>query len=95
MQLAARQAGYDMQALRARQLQPSDFESFDLIVGMDAENLADIERMRPSGNATRALGLADYVEDADHIPDPYYTGEFDDVLRLIERSVDALIAAET
>lgn len=94
MQLAARTAGYDMSALRARQLRAEDFDDFDLILGMDAENLANIEMLRPMGNATPVRNLAYYASDADldEVPDPYYTRDFDGALRLIERCVDGLLA---
>ncbi|MEO1239463.1 MAG: low molecular weight protein-tyrosine-phosphatase, partial [Pseudomonadota bacterium] len=36
-----RRNGYDLKHLRARQFQPSDFTRFDLILGMDADNIND------------------------------------------------------
>ena len=43
MQVAAGQKGYNLSELRARQIDPSDFDTFDLIVAMDAQNKAEIE----------------------------------------------------
>ncbi len=94
MQAAAAPAGFPMRDLRARQFQEEDFERFDLILGMDANNLADIEDLRPPGAQTRVCGLADYVDSVDHVPDPYYTRDFGSAVRLIEDCVDALVAAE-
>lgn len=94
MQAAAAAVGYPMQDLRARQFLTADFDRYDLILGMDGDNLADIEDMRPEGNVTTVKCLADYVDDADHVPDPYYTRDFDGALRLVERCVAALIDAE-
>ncbi len=93
MQDVARSAGYEMGNLKARQISVEDFERFDLLIGMDAGNLADIESIRPEGSTTPLKCLADFVDDADHIPDPYYTRDFEFAFQLIERSVLALKTA--
>ncbi|MEO9898601.1 MAG: low molecular weight protein-tyrosine-phosphatase [Paracoccaceae bacterium] len=95
MQLAANAKGYAMDDLRARQLSVEDFRAFDLILGMDAENLSDLKSFEPADGTARIACFTDYVADADHVPDPYYTRDFDGVLGLIERCADAMIAAET
>ena len=91
MQDAARARGYEMSDLRARQFVAADFERFDLIVGMDAENIATIERLRPAGNDTAVALLAPYAGTGeDTVPDPYYTRDFDGALDLVERAVAGL-----
>ncbi|MEM7318816.1 MAG: low molecular weight protein-tyrosine-phosphatase [Pseudomonadota bacterium] len=92
MQQAARRRGYDLSELRARQFVPGDFEAFDLILGMDTKNLAAIEALRPSGNATQVRLLTDFApqSDADHVPDPYHTRDFDGALDLIEVAAQGL-----
>ncbi len=94
MQAAALQRGYDLSGLRARQLGVADFDNFDLIIGMDAENIADTERLRPAGNTTPVRLFTDYAPEtgADHVPDPYYTRDFDGALALIETASNGLIA---
>ncbi|WP_106743654.1 low molecular weight protein-tyrosine-phosphatase [Yoonia maritima] len=79
MQDAAGQRGYDLSPLRARQFTAADFDAFDLIVAMDRQNRADIERLRPSGNNTPVRLMA-----AQNVPDPYYTRDFDGCLDIIE-----------
>ena len=79
MQEAAGQRGYDLSPLRARQFTAADFDAFDLIVAMDLQNRADIERLRPSGNDTPVRLMA-----AQDVPDPYYTRDFDGCLDIIE-----------
>lgn len=85
MQAAARSRGVAMDDLRARQFIARDFEQFDLIIGMDADNIADMERMRPAGNRTRLQLFTDFApaSGAAAVPDPYYTRNFDGVLDLI------------
>ena len=87
MQDAAKARGIDLSALRARQFTISDFEDFDLIVAMDRQNKADIERLRPAGNATPAQLMA-----ATDVPDPYYTRDFDGALDMIEAAARRLLA---
>ena len=94
MQQAARRRGLDLGGLRARQFTPADFSRFDLILGMDVDNIADIEAQRPQGNATPVRLLTDFAPEtgATHVPDPYYTRDFDGALDLIETAVEGLRA---
>lgn len=94
MQDAALARGYDFSDLRARQFSAADFERFDLIIGMDAENIANIEVLRPDGNTTRVHVFTDYAPDSGmtEVPDPYYTRDFDGALDLIEACARGLKA---
>ncbi len=94
MQKAARARGYDLSRLRARQFSAVDFDRFDLIIGMDADNLARIEALRPAGSDTTVAVFTDYAPEAgyDHVPDPYYTRDFDQTLDLVEQASRGLIA---
>ncbi|WP_170417924.1 low molecular weight protein-tyrosine-phosphatase [Ruegeria atlantica] len=91
---AARSRGIELDDLRARQFMAEDFDKFDLIIGMDADNIADIVAMRPAGNETPVRLLTDFAPHlgSDHIPDPYYTRDFDGALDLIEAAVEGLDA---
>ncbi|MDH2245018.1 low molecular weight phosphotyrosine protein phosphatase [Pseudomonas sp. GD03855] len=92
---AAGRRGYQLAALRARQVQPEDFERFDLILAMDHDNMAYLRAMRPPhGRADLDLMLRRYGLEADVVPDPYYGGPdgFEEVLDLIEKACDGLLA---
>lgn len=95
MQDAARMRGYDLSDLRARQFTPDDFDRFDLIIAMDATNHADIEALRPAGSQTPVRLMTEYAPDMgmDHVPDPYYTRDFDEALDLIETAAGGLKAS--
>ena len=90
---AAASRGYDISGLRARQFVREDFDTYDLILAMDGENLNDIERQRPSGNLTP---LRKFMAEAGgaNVPDPYYHGGFDRVLDMIETGAKALLDQE-
>lgn len=94
MQTAARDRGYDLSDLRARQFVAADFERFDLIVGMDGSNVDNMERLRPAGNETPVRLFTDYAPEsgANEVPDPYYTRDFDGALDLVERCARGLVA---
>lgn len=95
MRAAASKRGYDMSDLRARQFTRQDFDSFDLIVVMDGDNLRDVEALRPDGNTTPVKLFTDYAPEtgADHVPDPYYTRDFDGALDLVELCARGLLAS--
>lgn len=92
---AARLRGYDLDALRARQVCREDFSRFDLILAMDRSNLLDLQAIRPRESAAELdLYLRRYALEEDEVPDPYYGGEegFERVLDLLERASDELLA---
>lgn len=90
---AASARGIDLTPLRARQFTRRDFLDFDLIIAMDADNLDTIERLRPEGAKTPVRLFTDYAPEADmdHVPDPYYTRDFDGALDLIETCAAGLL----
>ena len=93
---AARRRGFDLSAQRARQVQPQDFERFDLLLAMDHANLAHLQRCGPPQQQHRLRLLTDFQlrHNSPVIPDPYYGNAqgFDHVLDLIEDACDGLLA---
>lgn len=86
---AAATRGYDLSALRARQVGAGDFQRFDYILAMDEQNLRDLARLRPpASRAELALFLSYGDQGAREVPDPYYgEGEgFERVLDLVENA---------
>jgi len=95
-QRAARARGYDLSALRARQLIAEDFRRFDLLLAMDEDNLRDMRAVAPRGLEARArLFLSWMPERGRSVPDPYYGGPegFETVLDLAEHGSRALFVA--
>ena len=85
----AKTRGYDLSTLRARQVRPSDFEEFDLILAMDRGHLRALERMAPPAHRHK---VRLFVAGAD-VPDPYYGGPegFEKVLDLVEATCRDLL----
>lgn len=96
MRVHARPRGYEL-THRARKIQSSDFEDFDLIVGMDAANVDDLRELAPSPQQMdKVVMMGDYIRrfpHHDYVPDPYYEGSegFELVLDLLEDSCDNLL----
>lgn len=93
---AAARRGYDLSALRARVVEPADFERFDLILAMDRENLKALRRRAPTQAHQRLRLFLEFAPDPDaqDVPDPYYGGPngFEEVLDLIEGTTRGLLA---
>jgi len=86
----ALQRGYDLSALRARQVERADFERFDLVLAMDAANMAALRRVHPEVGPDRLRLLMSFAtrHHAEEVPDPYY-GEGDGFERVLDYVEDA------
>lgn len=83
--------GITTSGMKARQLRTSDLE-FDYIVCMDSSNVTNtIEMLRAEGNAKvfRFLDLTPHKKD---VPDPWYTGDFQETYELCVEGCEALLA---
>ena len=91
------EAGYDSSRHRARQFGPTWHEEYDLVLAMDAQNLADVVSTRSTtGEERRVLLFRDFdpVEPGGEVPDPYYGGHagFEEVLTMVERTAATIVA---
>ncbi len=88
MRIHARRRGIEL-THRCRQVTADDFDNFDLVIGMDASNIANLRRIAPSPEAEEKIhAMAEYFNPStpwDHVPDPYYEGSegFELVLDLL------------
>ena len=86
----AQTRGYDLSAVRARQVHASDFHEFDLILAADEVNLRELRRRCPQELHPRLRLFLDDIA----LPDPYY-GEsdgFEKVLDLVEKQAVLLVS---
>lgn len=92
---AAASRGYDLSALRGRQVALEDFERFDHILAMDRDNLDNLRRMCPARHAEKVRLFLEFSDafDEREVPDPYYGGAqgFEHVLDLVEDAARGLI----
>lgn len=94
-QAAALRRGYDMSLLRARVVEPADFERFDLVLAMDENNYAVLRQRAPAAYRERVKLFLDFAPDCgmSEVPDPYYGGPagFEHVLDLVEEASRGLL----
>ena len=94
---AARRRGYELAALRARQVRATDFVDFDHVLAMDHANLAELRRLAPANSRCHVGLFLEYAPEcgSDVVPDPYHGGveEFERVLDLCEAGARALLRA--
>ncbi len=86
--------GISTQGMKAQQIKPIDYETFDYIIGMDNENLYNLSRLAPKHDYDdKFYLLLDQVEKSTtrEVPDPYYTGNFQLTHSLIDEATDAWI----
>lgn len=94
IEIAARN-GIDISTQRARKVAPDDFERFDLILGMDSSNVADLRAHAPGLRSGRIHLFLDYAGGHQRdIPDPYYGGPdgFAKVYRMIREASEAMLS---
>ncbi|MDD9892195.1 MAG: low molecular weight phosphotyrosine protein phosphatase [Gammaproteobacteria bacterium] len=91
-QKTAKQRGYEMSHLRARQVCAEDFQRFDWILAADQSNLNNLKRIAPQDGHAKLGLIQDFSSQPDWIgedvPDPYYGGQdgFSDVLNRLENA---------
>ncbi|MDF2923415.1 MAG: low molecular weight phosphotyrosine protein phosphatase [Paenibacillaceae bacterium] len=77
----------------ARQVAEKDFRDHHYIVAMDAANMSDLQEFAPAGHQARVALLMDYVagREGTGVPDPYYTGNFQEVYDMVDAGCEALL----
>jgi protein-tyrosine phosphatase len=82
----------------ARRVDAADFEEFDLLLAMDAENASALRRLAPDAAGREKVRLLREFDPAAagaalEVPDPYYgaAGGFEEVLDLVEAACAGLL----
>lgn len=85
--------GIGTEGMEGRQLTEADVKEFDYIIAMDAENLGEVHRLTGYDQTAYTARLLDFVSESDvaDVPDPFYTGNFDEVYDLIEEGCRRLL----
>ena len=77
----------------ARQLRRSDYEDYDLLIGMDGENLRNMHRVFGGDPAGKISLLMDYTDRPRPVADPWYTDDFEATWRDVSEGCAALLDA--
>ena len=91
--------GYDPSRHQAQLFEPSAFAEHDLVLAMDAANLREVLALaHDDADRERVMMFRAFDPQAGDdldVPDPFYgaQGGFDEVLAIVERTCDTLVAA--
>lgn len=80
------------EGIRARQVEKNDLMEFDYIIAMDKQNVSDVQKL---GLGNGYIGrLSDFVPDSswEDVPDPYFTGNFEEVYDLVKDGCERLLS---
>jgi protein-tyrosine phosphatase len=96
MKSIAWRRGYQLNSISRRIKPEVDFEYFDLIVGMDDQNIRDLNRMTSNWRHREKIRkMTDYcsIVQASSVPDPYYGDirDYELVLDILEDACEGLI----
>jgi len=96
MKSVAGKRGYRLDSI-ARRINPEiDFDQFDLVIGMDDQNVRDLNRMAPNGKLKEKIRkMTDYCTNNRYtsVPDPYYgeTRDYELVIDILEDACEGLL----
>lgn len=69
--------GISCEGKTARQMTRSDYDRFDLLVGMDEWNIRNMKRIAGGDPDRKIFKMLDFTSRHGDVADPWYTGNFD------------------
>lgn len=95
MMSTARRRGYPLNH-KARKIVPQDFDYYDIIIGMDSDNIKKLNQICPEKLRNKIHIASEYFVEVDNyncVPDPYYgdMDDFDNVISLLEDACKGLL----
>lgn len=95
-QKAGMARGYSFDKIKARKVTEKDFETFDLVLAMDSDNVSGLQKVAPKHLHYKIQLFLEYAHNHEEtdVPDPYYGGAkgFQFVIDLVEDASDGLLA---
>ena len=77
---------------RARQMTKKDYQTYDYLIGMDAWNIRNMQRIAGGDPDGRICMLLDFTDRAgEEIADPWYTGNFDVTYQDVKEGCEGLL----
>ena len=90
-QAKLKEYGITTSGMKGRQLQKEDFEKFDYIIGMDSQNVSNIRQMLGQPEHPKIFRFLDITSHKKDVPDPYYTGDFQETYNLVQEGCSILL----
>ena len=85
-----KEMGISTSGMKSRQLRTTDLE-FDYIVCMDASNVKNTRDMLREHDDTKIFRFLDLTPHKKDVPDPWYTGNFEETYKLCVEGCEALL----
>ena len=76
---------------RATLMTAADYSAFDIIIGMDTENMNDLDRLTGGDPDRKVRRLLSYSGEERDVADPWYTGNFEVTYRDVDAGCHALL----
>ena len=83
--------GIDPSEKRAVQLKASDYDKYDLFIGMDNNNIRNMTRILGGDKDSKIHKLMEYIGSSADVSDPWYTRDFDRCYKDIYAGCEALL----
>lgn len=86
--------GISWQGMVARQVNGEDLQKFDYIIAMDTSNVSNLRKLvSESADQPKLWRMLEFapLRGLEDVPDPYYTGNFEEVYDMIDEACDALL----
>ncbi len=77
----------------ARLLRVADYDKYDLLIGMDHENMTRMRRLFGGDPEEKIRLLMDYTDRPGEVSDPWYTRDFEATWRDVDEGCTALLAS--
>ena len=87
--------GIPFEKRRATLMSAADYSAFDHIIGMDTENMNDLDRLTGGDPDRKVRRLLSYIDEERDVADPWYTGNFDVTYRDVDAGCRALLRTLT
>lgn len=96
MRYTGQKRGYDLTSIARAFDAQVDFDQFDLIIGMDQENIRELKnRARSERDRSKIFLMTDFCSNKSYhsVPDPYFGGDagFELVLDILEDACEGLL----
>lgn len=88
-----REKGFPVGSHRARRVRRDEYEDWDHIIYMDAENAWGLSRILGGDPCGKVSRLLDWTDRPGDVADPWYTGDFEATWRDVLAGCEALLAA--
>jgi len=86
------QYGISYEGQKALKLEKKHLKEFDLVVAMDEENLKDINALKDKDSTAKVCLLSNFSAGKwVSVPDPWYTGNFNETYELVNEACGLLL----